>query len=206
MPVIPWPVHYQSTDGQFYVPDDPVISYSGAGIARTAQLLQLHLEQRLRLSPVVAPAEELGQSVSISLVCESEKISTLAPLPNDQEAYELNVSESSILIRAHAAHGVFHGVQTLIQLLPPNHSDGGISLDCVQVSCSSCQLASKYAGGCTGCRTVVHSFLAVQSNRVDSTEKPICFTVEPPRFQALTRSVCDHGLALLHSSTTRLHV
>lgn len=133
MPVIPWPVHYLPAEGQFYVPDAVVISYSGAGIAKTAQLLERHLQQRLHLSPAVAPAEELGQSASILLVCESEPISELAVLPNNKEAYELEVLEAHIRVRAHDPHGVFHGVQTLIQLLPPFHTDAGVSVDCLRV-------------------------------------------------------------------------
>ena len=42
-----------------------------------------------------------------------------APSTAGAEGYQLTVSGSSVLIRANAAAGLFHGVQTLLQLMPP---------------------------------------------------------------------------------------
>ena len=133
MPVIPWPSQYQTTEGQFECPDSVAISYHGEGLARTAELLRDHLETRLQLTCSLGTAEEVGDTASISLVREGEPIQSLASLPNGQDGYQLDVGEARVVVRGQSAQGVFHGVQSLLQMLPSSPLEGGISLDCVQV-------------------------------------------------------------------------
>jgi hexosaminidase len=55
------------------------------------------------------------------------------------EGYELTVAPDSVVIRAPAVAGVFYGVQTLLQLLPPQvlaqHSVSGVqwTIPCVYI-------------------------------------------------------------------------
>lgn len=58
---------------------------------------------------------------------------TLSQLPNSMEAYKLSINEKQIHIQARASHGLFNGVQTLQQLLPPTPRDSN-QLECLQVS------------------------------------------------------------------------
>ena len=44
---------------------------------------------------------------------------SLDDTPNHEEGYVLSVSPKSIEIKARSTHGLFYGVQTLLQLLPP---------------------------------------------------------------------------------------
>lgn len=48
-----------------------------------------------------------------------ENFGYLDELQNAAEAYQVGVSEKRISIRAATAHGLFNGVQSLLQLLPP---------------------------------------------------------------------------------------
>ena len=58
----------------------------------------------------------------------------LERLPNPKEAYRLTVTDNQVLIEAQAAHGLFNGVQTFLQLLPPSPAEE-IRIESLQVSC-----------------------------------------------------------------------
>ena len=57
------------------------------------------------------------------------------------EVYELEVSEAGVLITAQEAHGLFNGVQSLVQLLPPTPMQENIRLSCLKVSSGVSQLS-----------------------------------------------------------------
>ena len=135
MPVIPFPAQHQSHDGQLYLSDAVVIRHSeDAAVASAAQLLCSHLQERLQLAAAVeSVTETLDHSGAITLLVEPDEIESLAAFPNKQEAYELTISEEGVSVRANAPQGLLHGVQSLIQLLPPLPMEGDVSLDCLQV-------------------------------------------------------------------------
>ena len=56
------------------------------------------------------------------------------------EVYELDISEAGVLITAQEAHGLFNGVQSLVQLLPPTPMQENIRLSCLRVSSGLSQL------------------------------------------------------------------
>ena len=60
-------------------------------------------------------------------------LESLSRLPNPREAYRLSITKNQILIQAQAAHGLFNGVQTLLQLLPPIPAEE-IRLESLQVT------------------------------------------------------------------------
>jgi hexosaminidase len=55
----------------------------------------------------------------------------------DPEGYELNVSPQTVVVRAHGVAGLFYGVQSLLQLLPPMPGQSASAVDpaipCVQI-------------------------------------------------------------------------
>lgn len=137
MPVIPWPAQYETSTGHFSLPEEVYISYAGEGTEKTANLLREQLEDRLQLSCSVAPASDIGDSAAIHLARETEAVASLASAPNQEEGYELNIREAQVVIRGNEPHGVFNGVQTLLQMLPAFPAEGGVSLDCVTVRSST---------------------------------------------------------------------
>lgn len=50
------------------------------------------------------------------------EISTEMKLPNAAEAYQLLVSDRLVQIKATTANGLFNGVQSFLQLLPPTEA------------------------------------------------------------------------------------
>ena len=74
-------------------------------------------------------------SLPILLSCEGDGVASLEGLPHIDEAYEMHISEAGIAIRAQKSHGLFNGVISLMQLLPPYaQMSGDIKLDCMEVS------------------------------------------------------------------------
>lgn len=74
-------------------------------------------------------------NLPIILSCDIDGVASLEGLPNIDEAYEMRISEAGIAIRARKPHGLFNGVISLMQLLPPYaQMSGDIKLDCMEVS------------------------------------------------------------------------
>ena len=74
----------------------------------------------------------------VMLSCDAEGVASLEGLPHIEEAYEMRISGAGISIRAQKPHGLFNGVMSLMQLLPPYaQMSGDIRLDCMEVSCSA---------------------------------------------------------------------
>ncbi len=74
----------------------------------------------------------------ILLSVESEGVPSLEGLPHVEEAYNLQITDMGIAIRASAAHGLFNGVISLLQLLPPcAPMNDDIRLECMEARLSS---------------------------------------------------------------------
>lgn len=79
--------------------------------------------------------DESSQQLPILLSCEADGVASLEGFPHIDEAYEMHINEAGIAIRAEKPHGLFNGVISLMQLLPPYaQMSGDIKLDCVEVS------------------------------------------------------------------------
>ena len=71
----------------------------------------------------------------VMLSCDTDGVASLDGLPNIGEAYEMRITGAGIAIRAQKPHGLFNGVMSLMQLLPPYvQMSGDIRLDCMEVS------------------------------------------------------------------------
>lgn len=81
----------------------------------------------------------------ILLSVESEGVPSLEGLPHVNEAYDLHITDMGIAIRASGAHGLFNGVISLLQLLPPcAPMNDDIKLECMEACPSSYSFNPRY--------------------------------------------------------------
>lgn len=70
----------------------------------------------------------------VMLSCDTDGVVSLEGLPHIDEAYEMRISGAGIAIRAQKPHGLFNGVMSLMQLLPPYaQMSEDIRLECMEV-------------------------------------------------------------------------
>lgn len=110
--VIPEPVSIQNGKGAFTLPTQ-IIIYSSAN----KELLQLAAGLQTRLAGVTGKLVRLtsgnyAAAKTISLLLTNDK--TIHP-----EGYQISVTTTGIKITAPKPAGIFYGIQTLYQLLPP---------------------------------------------------------------------------------------
>ena len=109
--LIPTPESMTAREGAFVLtPETPIV------VDRKAKATGDFLAQRLRASTgLLFPVQSSGKSTggAISLTTKGADPSLGA------EGYELTVAPDSVLIRAPNEAGLFYGVQTFLQLLPP---------------------------------------------------------------------------------------
>lgn len=112
--IIPLPQKMELRDGTFKLAGETRI-YADSASRAAGEFLADHLRPATGYSVKVStkiPAEE-GAIKGILLTVKSAS-TNLGP-----EGYELTVAAESIVIRAPAQAGIFYGVQTLLQMLPP---------------------------------------------------------------------------------------
>ena len=134
MGVIPAPLIFQSMEGEHTLVDQVNIACEGKGADAVGRYLAEFLEDRYELQADVDITEPSGSSCDgdIVLTRVSEPLDSLADLAVPSEAYELEVTDVAIVIRAMENHGLFNGVQTLMQLLPASATLDAISMQCVK--------------------------------------------------------------------------
>ena len=124
--VIPKPVNVEILDGNFILNENTTIFYI-KNLENMANFLADYLKNSTRYSLLTKPIdniEEIEKEIGIEIknrenknyitFCIDEKLSNLG-----SEGYSLNVSKNSILISSLTINGIFYGIQTLRQLLPP---------------------------------------------------------------------------------------
>ena len=101
--------------GKFRITPDTMIQYlpETPEVQRTADFLAQKINTATGFSLIPAVADETAESAqSILLVLDEDA-------DFGDEGYELDVAAGMILLKASAAAGLFYGMQTLRQLLPP---------------------------------------------------------------------------------------
>lgn len=134
MSIVPAPQFVNARQGELTLGEQVYIACSGKGADGVGRYLAEHLEERYELETdvdsVESPSCSYDGGILLSRVAGPHKLSELS-VPG--EAYELEVTPDGIVIRALECHGLFNGVQTLIQLLPATSSLDAISVQCMEV-------------------------------------------------------------------------
>ena len=104
--LIPRPVALTPRPGRFEIPAEVHLA-AGPGAERAAALLGEYLGP-------VRPRATAGPAIRLELDPEG------ASRDPNSEAYTLEIDRDAVVLRAPAEAGLFHGVQTLRQLLPPD--------------------------------------------------------------------------------------
>jgi hexosaminidase len=113
--IIPKPVSVISSGKSFELKKGTDIYYQGESeeLKQTGQYLSENLEPIAGFRFEVKPADKLPGSKAIYLSLEnSDSLS-------GNEGYKLTILKNRILLTAGKPEGVFRGVQTILQLLPP---------------------------------------------------------------------------------------
>jgi len=127
--IIPLPQKMERCQGQFRLRPETQIC-ADAGARDAARVLSERLRRATGYPFRISPGAGRG---NILLVGEGVKADL------GTEGYELTVTPESVVIRAPQSAGLFYGVQTLLQLLPPeifsSNIVGGIewNIPCVQI-------------------------------------------------------------------------
>lgn len=134
MSIIPAPLFVESKEGQHTLVDQIRIACDGKGTDAVGHYLADYLEDKYELQAsidIAEPSSSAGDG-DILLLRVTEPLESLADMAVPSEAYELEIAEDGIVIRALENHGLFNGVQTLIQLLPATATLDALSLQCVK--------------------------------------------------------------------------
>jgi hexosaminidase len=110
--LIPLPQQMELRSGVFTLKASAEIGADSTSIG-PARFLAARLRRATGYPLEIVPAESAGASASILLTTRDSR-ADLGP-----EGYQLDVRPGSVVIRAPAQAGVFYGVQSLLQLLPP---------------------------------------------------------------------------------------
>ncbi len=112
--IIPLPQKMEMRDGAFHLTDHTTI-YVDSASRETAPFLAERLRPSTGYPLKVATTRHTDAAIAGRILLTTENANTnLGP-----EGYELTVAPDSVVIRAPAQAGLFYGVQTLLQLLPP---------------------------------------------------------------------------------------
>jgi|WetSurMetagenome_2_1015567.scaffolds.fasta_scaffold04909_6 hexosaminidase len=126
--IIPQPVKTKLNTGNFTIKKNTVIYYKGKDLVPLAKYTDNELNGALGFN---LPIKE-GSGKGINLIISDEVEKSLG-----DEGYRLNVTSRSIEIIANKANGIFYGIQTLLQMLPP------------QVACSTAQVGTTWRIPCS---------------------------------------------------------
>ena len=106
--IVPRPTSVVPADGEFIV-DDTTVIHASEALGEISAWLQSALRASTRLPLHEGAAAPGEHSISLAVA---------ADLP--PEGYQLTVGPAEVSVRGGDAAGVFHGAQTLLQLLPPD--------------------------------------------------------------------------------------
>jgi hexosaminidase len=131
--IIPQPRSVESREGSFSLGPQTSIAADVAS-TETARCLAERLRQATGYNLNLAMSAELKPVSGGILLTTAEAKPDLGT-----EGYELAVTKDSVVIRAPAQAGIYYGIQTLLQLLPPDVfaakpvHQGGWTIPCVQI-------------------------------------------------------------------------
>jgi len=111
--IIPLPQSIESREGSFNLGPDTRIAADSAS-TQTAQYLAEHLRNSTGFKLKLAKSTEATAAKGQILLTTRDAKPTLGP-----EGYQLAVTPDSVVLRALTQAGMFYGVQSLLELMPP---------------------------------------------------------------------------------------
>ena len=113
--IIPRPAEMKILEGNFEIGSNTKLIYdhTNKDLVRIAEFLSKHLEEYYHISLSSAPSNE--KSVQFKIIPSSNL---------NKEGYLMKIDQDGVLITAPSVNGIFYGVQTLKQMLPPQPSSG----------------------------------------------------------------------------------
>lgn len=132
--VVPRPLKMQQTEGAFRLTADAVIGYD-AGVREQAEYLQQLLQGSTGWT---LELKEGARKADIRLTLAPDEVKAA-------EGYRLSVTPKAVSVVGADASGVFYGIQTLLQLFPPqvynDRPQRGVEWEapCVEVSDAPCR-------------------------------------------------------------------
>ena len=120
--IVPRPARVKLLKGNFALRENMVISYPEG--APELQKIAVNFADRIRIAggpalTVIAQSKETKKTGNIILVVKAGELPA--------EGYKLTVKPGFIQLTGGSAAGVFYGIQTLLQLLPPEVYGSGTS-------------------------------------------------------------------------------
>ena len=113
--IIPEPVDVKELPGEFVLDNTTTLVVSGAD-KQLPGTVQWFADQVAAATGFRLPQQKTaGQGKSIRLELNAKTNTTTG-----QEGYTLSVNNNQVTLRANTAAGIFYGLQTLLQLLPPD--------------------------------------------------------------------------------------
>lgn len=124
--IIPKPVNLVIQDGSFSIDANTSVRFDkkNSDLQATAKFLAAYVHT---ISGYELKMNNKKSTKNIDL-----KIENTANIGD--EGYMLNVSPSAITIRANTKAGVFYGLQSIIQTLPPVRTNAALTVPCMQVT------------------------------------------------------------------------
>ena len=119
-PLVPWPSELSARSGEFRISNGVRVAVSDPSNTELRQLAAFVAEYIAGTRTSVEVSEGVatpGSRGTIALVLSNE---------GEPEAYRLNVSTTSVTLSSRTPTGLFRGIQTLRQLLPPVTTTMGI--------------------------------------------------------------------------------
>lgn len=126
-PIVPWPRTLAAGEGHFVVDERSRISVSDRGdeeLLRLADLLAGWIHRAILVDvPIITESLPEPEPLAIALILDApaEGAGAAMAVPDGPaaEAYALTVKPEGVVVRAATHTGLFYGLQTLRQLLPP---------------------------------------------------------------------------------------
>lgn len=113
--IIPWPDSVREGEGSFRVLKETALLLANDSLLEEANLFNEYLQKNYGFALEIRSSKRPAAGAIF--------LSATADQSRPVGAYQLSVSKRQVTIKGNGLPGVFYGLQTVIQLLPPGHTD-----------------------------------------------------------------------------------